>query len=59
MTKTNEFTPAQIKVIRKIICDEIDRHDKRLEREEELYQRELDKANAEAARAARDWGDLD
>lgn len=34
MTKTNEFTPAQIKAIRKIIRDEIDRHDKRLERED-------------------------
>lgn len=34
MTKTNEFTPAQIKAIRKIIRDEIDRHDKRLERDE-------------------------
>lgn len=59
MTKTNEFTPAQIKAIRKIIHDEIARHDKRLERDEELYQQELDKANAEAAMTARDWGDLD
>ena len=59
MTKTNEFTPAQIKAIRKIICDEIARHDKRLEREEELYQQELDEANAEAVMTARDWGDLD
>ena len=53
MTKTNEFTPAQIK------RDEIDRHDKRLEREEELNQQELDEADAEAAMTARDWGDLD
>jgi len=59
MTKTNEFTPAQIKTIRKIIRDEIARHDKRLERDEELYQQELDEANAEAAMTARDWGDLD
>lgn len=59
MTKTNEFTPAQIKAIRKIIRDEIARHDKRLERDEELYQYELDEANAEAAMTAMDWGDLD
>lgn len=59
MTKTNEFSPAQIKAIRKIIRDEIARHDKRLEREEELYQQEFDEANAEAAMTARDWGDLD
>ena len=59
MNKTNEFTPAQIKAIRKIICDEIARHDKRLERDEELYQHELYEANAEAAMTARDWGDLD
>ena len=59
MTKTNEFTPAQIKAIRKIVSDEIDRHDKRLERKEELYQQMLDEANAEAAMAARNWGDLD
>ena len=59
MTKTNEFTPAQIKAIRKIIRDEIARHDKRLEREEELYQYELEEADAEAAVTTRDWGDLD
>ena len=59
MAKTNEFTPAQIKAIRNIIHDEIARHDKRLERDEELYQQELDEANAEAAMTARDWGDLD
>lgn len=59
MTKTNEFTPAQIKAIRKIISDEIARHDKRLEREEELNQQELDEADAEAAMTVRDWGDLD
>jgi hypothetical protein len=59
MTKTNEFTPAQIKAIRKIIRDEIASHDKRLEREEELNQQELDEADAEAAMTARDWGDLD
>ena len=59
MTKTNEFTQAQIKAIRKIIRDEIARHDKRLEREDELNQQELDEANAEAAMTARDWGDLD
>ena len=59
MTKINEFTPAQIKAIRKIVSDEIARHDKRLEREEKRYQQELDEANAEAAMTARDWGDLD
>ena len=59
MTKTNEFTPAQIKAIRKIIRDEIARHDKRLEREEKQYQQDLYEANAEAAMTARDWGDLD
>ena len=59
MNKTNEFTPAQIKTIRKIIRDEIARHDKRLEREEKQYQQELDEANAEAAMTASDWGDLD
>jgi len=59
MTKTNEFTPAQIKAIRKIIRDEIASHDNRLEREEELNQQELDEADAEAAMTARDWGDLD
>ena len=57
MTKTNEFTPAQIKAIRKIISDEIARHDKRLECKEED---ESDaEADAEAAMTARDWGDLD
>ena len=63
MTKTNEFTPAQIKTIRKIIRDEIARHDKILEREEELYQQELDEEDAEleaeSAMTARDWGDLE
>lgn len=60
MTKTNEFTPAQIKAIRKIISDEIARHDKRLEREEEeLDQQDLDEGDAEAAMTARDWGDLE
>ena len=59
MNKTNEFTPAQIKAIRKIICDEIARHDKRLEREDKQYQQDLYEANAEAAMTARDWGDLD
>ena len=59
MTKINEFTPAQIKAIRKIVSDEIARHDKRLEREEKRYQQELDEANAEAAMTASDWGDLD
>ena len=59
MNKTNEFTPAQIKAIRKIIRDEIARHNKRLEREEKQYQHELDEANAEAAMTAMDWGDLD
>ena len=59
MTKTNEFTPAQIKAIRKIIHDEIARHDKRLEHEEKQYQQDLYEANAEAAMTARDWGDLD
>ena len=59
MTKTNEFTPAQIKAIRKIIRDEIARHDKRLERDEKQYQHDLDEANAEVAMTARNWGDLD
>lgn len=59
MNKANEFTPEQIKTIRRIIRDEIARHDKRLEREEELNQQELDEADAEAAMTARDWGDLD
>lgn len=59
MNKANEFTPEQIKTIRQIIRDEITRHDKRLEREEELNQQELDEADAEAAMTARDWGDLD
>ncbi|MBF7122778.1 hypothetical protein [Pediococcus pentosaceus] len=59
MNKTNEFTPAQIKAIRKIIRDEIARHDKRLEREEEMYQQELKEVEAEATMTARDWGDLD
>lgn len=59
MTKTNEFTPAQIKTIRGIIRDEIARHDQKLKHEEELYQHELDEAIAEAAMTTRDWGDLD
>lgn len=59
MNKANEFTPEQIKTIRHIIRDEIARHDKRLEHEEELNQQELDEADAEAAMTARDWGDLD
>ena len=59
MTKTNEFTPAQIKAIRKIIRDEIALHNKRLEREEKQYQHDLDEANAEAVMTAMDWGDLD
>lgn len=59
MPKTNEFTPAQIKAIRCIIRDEIARHDKKLKREEEQYQQELDEVIAEAAMTARDWGDLD
>lgn len=59
MTKTNEFTPAQIKIIRGIIRDEIARHDQKLKREEEQYQQMVAKANAEAAMNARDWGDLD
>ncbi len=59
MNKTNEFTPAQIKTIRGIIRDEIARHDQKLQREEEQYQQMVAKANAEAAMAARDWGDLD
>ena len=59
MTKTNEFSQAQIKAIRNIIRDEIARHDKILEREEELNQQELDEADAEAAMTASDWGDLD
>lgn len=58
MNKTNEFTPAQIKTIRGIIRDEIDRHDKKLKREEELYQQAVAKANAEATMTAMDWGDL-
>ena len=58
MTKTNDFTPAQIKTIRRIIRDEIARHDKEIERKEELYQQELDELNAEAAMTAREWGDL-
>ena len=59
MNEVNEFTPEQIKTIRNIIRDEIVRHDKRLEREEEMNQQELDEADAEAAMTARDWGDLD
>lgn len=59
MTKTNEFTPAQIKIIRGIIRDEIARHDQKLKREEKRYQKMVAKANAEAAMAAKDWGDLD
>lgn len=55
----SEFTPAQIKAIRKIVRNEIDRHDKMLEREEEMYQQELNEAEAEADMTARDWGDLD
>ncbi|GEL39101.1 hypothetical protein FC12_GL000765 [Lacticaseibacillus paracasei subsp. tolerans DSM 20258] len=56
MTKTNEFTPAQIKAIRKIIRDEIARHDRQIEREEELNQQELDAADIEAVM---EWGDLE
>ena len=59
MTKTNEFIPAQINAIKKISRYEIARHDKMLEREDELNQQEFDEANAEAAMTARDWGDLD
>ena len=59
MNKTNEFTPAQIKIIRGIIRDEIARHDQKLQREEEQYQQMVAKANAEAVMTARDWGDLD
>lgn len=53
MTKTNEFSPAQIKAIRKIIRYEIALHNKRLEREEKQYQQDLDEANAEALRTGR------
>ena len=59
MTKANEFTPAQINEIRKIIRYEIARHDEILEREAKLNQQELDEADAEAAMTVRDWGDLD
>lgn len=59
MAKTNEFTPAQIKIIRGIIRDEIAHHDKKLKREEEQYQQMLAEVNADAAMTARDWGDLD
>ncbi|MFD1485374.1 hypothetical protein ACFQ5J_09045 [Lacticaseibacillus baoqingensis] len=59
MTKTNEFTPAQIKTIRGIVRDEIARHDQKLKHEEERYQQAVAEANAEAAMTSRDWGDLD
>jgi hypothetical protein len=58
-TKAWEFTPAQIKAIRQLIRQELARHDRQIEREEELNQQELDAADAEAAMTARDWGDLD
>lgn len=59
MNKASEFTPAQIKAIRKIVRNEIDRHNEMVEREEKMYQQELNEAEAEAAMTARDWGDLD
>ena len=58
-TKAGEFTPAQIKAIRQLIRQELVRHDRQVEREEELNQQELDAADIEAAMTARDWGDLD
>lgn len=58
MTKTNEFTPEQIKTIRHIIRYEIARHDKKLKREDELYQQAVAEANRRAM-TVRDWGDLD
>lgn len=58
-TKAGEFTPAQIKAIRQLIRQELTRHDRQVEREEEMNQQKLDEANAEAAMTARDWGDLD
>lgn len=58
MTKTNDFTPAQIKTIRRIIRDEITRHENKIVREKELDQQEMDELNAKAAMTARDWGDL-
>ena len=59
MTKTTEFTPTQIKMIRGIIRDEIARHDQKLKNEEERYQKMVAEANAEAAMTTMDWGDLD
>ena len=58
-TKAGEFTPAQIKAIRQLIRQELTRHDRQVEREEEMNQQKLDEVNAEAAMTARDWGDLD
>lgn len=54
--KANEFTPEQIKTIRHIIREEIARHDKEIEDDEDELLREMD---AEAAATARDWGDLE
>ena len=58
-TNAGEFTPAQIKAIQQLIRQELARHDRQVEREEEMNQQKLDEANAEAAITARDWGDLD
>lgn len=55
----SEFTPAQIKAIRKIVRNEIDIHEKKLEHKEKMYQQELKEVEAEATMTARDWGDLD
>ncbi|ATN93880.1 mismatch repair protein [Lactobacillus phage LJ] len=56
MNKANEFTPEQIKTIRHMIRDEIARHDKEIEDEEDKLLHEM---AAESAVTARDWGDLD
>ena len=58
-TNAGEFTQAQIKAIRQLIRQEFSRHDRQVEREDEMNQQMLDEAIAEAAMTARDWGDLD
>lgn len=56
MNKANEFTPEQIKAVRKIVRDEIAYHDKEIDDEEDKLLHEM---AAESAVTARDWGDLD
>jgi hypothetical protein len=54
--RAEEFTPAQIETIRRLIQQELARHDRQIEREEELNQQELDAADI---KAITEWGELE